>query len=513
MGRMKYDKTDLFILFGISLIVFLFLILIGVLSSYGYFIDELYYLSCSHRLAFGYIDQPPLSIFILYVNRILFGDSLFAIRWIPALTISATVFLTGIITKQLGGGRYAMVMSAIAVAGCPVYLLFGSFYSMNVFEIFIWTLIMYYTIRILKEDNPKYFIVIGLLLGLGLEMKHTMITYALGFIIGTTISRSRKLLWNKWFLFGLLTAFVILLPNIIWQLKNGMPSLEFYRNAMVNKNISTGPIGILAGQILFIGPIAFLLGICGLIFILINKDFVKYRLFGFTYLILLIILIVSQSSRPDRIAAIYPILFCAGGIAIEKYSQGVKYRIPEKAVLVLLIIGSIVTMPIAVAFLEPETEAAYLSSIGFKMSIEEGKRTEKIPQWISDRLGWKELAKDVSMVYMSLPPELRQNTVIVSSNYGEAGALELYAKDYPLPRVYSTHNSFHTWGPPSDSIKTFIAIRINRKDLEQRFEKVINAWTFRCEYCSHPQQSIPIYIARNPNFSIQKEWKNFKIYD
>ena len=193
---MKYNKTDLIILSGISIIIFLFLILTGVLSSYGYFIDELYYLSCSHRLAFGYVDQPPLSIFILYVNRILFGDSLLAIRWIPALTISATVFLSGIITKQLGGGRYAMVMSSVAVAGCPVYLLFGSFYSMNVFEIFIWTLIMYYTIRILKEDNPKYFIVIGLLLGMGLEMKHTMITYALGFIIGTTISRSRKLLWN-----------------------------------------------------------------------------------------------------------------------------------------------------------------------------------------------------------------------------------------------------------------------------------------------------------------------------
>jgi 4-amino-4-deoxy-L-arabinose transferase-like glycosyltransferase len=510
---MKYDKSDLFILLGISLIVFLFLILTGVLSSYGYFIDELYYLSCSHRLAFGYIDQPPLSIFILYVNRIIFGDSLLAIRWIPALTISATVFLSGQITKQLGGGRHAMVMSAIAVAGCPVYLLFGSFYSMNVFEIFIWTLIMYYTIRILKEENPKYFIVIGLLLGLGLEMKHTMITYALGFIIGMTISRSRKLLWNKWFLYGILTAFVLLLPNIIWQLKNGIPSLEFYRNAMINKNITTGPLGILAGQLLFIGPIAFLLGICGLIFLLINKDLVKYRLFGFAYLILFVLLTVSQSSRPDRIAAIYPILFCAGGIAVEKYSQRVKFRIPEKAVLFLLIIGTIVTTPIAVPFLEPEREAAYLSSIGYKMSIESGKRNDMLPQWIADRLGWKEFAKDVSMVYMSLPPELRQNTVIVSSNYGEAGALELYAKDYPLPKVYATHNSFHSWGPPSDSVKTYIAVFVDRKDLEQRFERVVDAKIFRCEYCSRPQQSIPIYIARNPNFSIEKEWKNFKIYD
>src|ERR1039457_1807877 len=381
-----YDKTDLIIIAGISFIVFLFLVLTGVFSSFGYFIDELYYLSCSHRLAFGYVDHPPLSIFSLYLNRIIFGDSLLAIRWIPALTLSATVFISGLITKQLGGGRYAMVITVIAVAACPVYLLFGSFYSMNSFEILIWTLIMFYTLRILREENPKYLLVIGLLLGFGLEMKHTMITYAAGLIIGASFSKSRKLIWNKWLLFGILTTFVLLLPNLIWQLKNGFPSLEFYRNAMINKNITTNPIGILIGQILFIGPIAFLVGISGLVFLLINKDIEKYRLFGFAYLILFVLLLISQSSRPDRIAAIYPILFAAGGIAIEKYSQRVKFRIPEKAILFLLIIGAIITTPIAVPFLAPETEAAYLSSIGYKMNIESGKRDEKLPQWIADRL-------------------------------------------------------------------------------------------------------------------------------
>jgi hypothetical protein len=509
----RYDKTNIIILFGISFIVFLFLILSGTLSAYGYFIDEPYYLSCSHRLAFGYIDHPPLSIFILFVNRIIFGDSLLAIRWIPAITLSATVFISGIITKQLGGGRYAMVMTVIAVAGCPVYLLFGSFYSMNPFEILIWTLIMFYTIRILREENPKYLMVLGLLIGLGLEMKHTMITYAAGLIIGAVLSKSRKLIWNKWLFYGLLIAFVLLLPNIIWQLKNGMPSLEFYRNAMINKNIATKPMGIIIGQILFIGPIAFLVGICGLVFLLVNKDFVKYRLFGFAYLILFVLLLISQSSRPDRIAAIYPILFAAGGIAVEKYSQNVRFRIPEKVILFLLIIGAIITTPIAVPFLAPKTEAAYLSSIGFKMNLESGKANELLPQWIADRLGWKEFAEEVSSVYMSLPPEERRNTVIVSTNYGEAGALEVYSKEYPLPLVFATHNSFHSWGPPSDSVKTYIAVFVDRKDIEKRFESVIEAKVHRCEYCSHQQQRIPIYVARGPKFSIEKEWKNFKIYD
>ena len=327
-------------------------------------------------------------------------------------------------------------------------------------------------------------------------MKHTMITYALGLIIGSIFNKSRKLIWNKWLIYGLIIAFVLILPNLIWQLKNGMPSLEFYRNAMIYKNIATDPLGIINGQILFIGPFAFLVGICGLVYLIVNKDLVKYRLFGYTYLILFILLILSQSSRPDRIAAIYPIIFAGGGIAIEKFSQRFRYRIPEKAVIILLITGMIITTPIAVPFLKPEVEAEYLSSIGYKMNIESGKMNEKLPQWIADRLGWKEFAKDVSSVYMSLPAELRRNTVIISTNYGEAGALELYSKDYPLPKVYATHNSFHTWGPPSDTIKTFIAVFVDRKDLEQRFEIVVDAKVSRCEYCSHQQQRIPIYIAR-----------------
>ena len=116
-------------------------------------------------------------------------------------------------------------------------------------------------------------------------------------------------------------------------------------------------------------------------------------------------------------------------------------------------------------------------------------------------------------MYLSLPPEERRNTVIVSTNYGEAGALELYSKNYPLPLVYATHNSFHSWGPPSDSVKTYIAVFVDRKDLEKRFESVIEAKIHRCEYCSRQQQRIPIYVARGPKFSMEKECKNFKIYD
>jgi hypothetical protein len=138
---------------------------------------------------------------------------------------------------------------------------------------------------------------------------------------------------------------------------------------------------------------------------------------------------------------------------------------------------------------------------------------EPIPQWLADRLGWKELAYDVAAVYHSLSPEEQRNAVIISTNYGEAGALDLYAPEFGLPRVFATHNSYHSWGPPPDSTRTFIGVYVSRADLVSRFDSVATAAIDTCADCTRPQQQIPISIARGPRFLISREWANFKIYD
>jgi hypothetical protein len=506
-------KTDLLILTGLSLCLFSYHMLTSTLSSYGYFIDELYYIACSKHLAFGYVDHPPLSILLLALSRRIFGDSMPALRLLPALAAAATVTMTGLTVHRLGGSRFAIIIAALAVIAMPVFLVMGSFYSMNAFEPLTWIVILYFIIRLVQEENVRYWLVIGLLMGIGLEIKHTMAVYTAALLGGMLLTGTRRLLWNRWFLWGALGCFLLLVPNLVWQGANGFPSVEFYRNAMVNKNLPRGPMNVVLDQILFSNPFAFPLWITGLVYLFVAQEGRKYRFLGWAYLILVAVMILSQSSRPDRIGAMYTVLFASGAVAIGKLRQSLAHRLVPVLMIALLVGGAAVVAPIMTPLLPPPVLKNYLSAIGFSFSLERGKMNEPIPQWLADRLGWRELAMDVARVYQGLPAEEQQNTVLVSTNYGEAGALELYGAEYGLPRVYATHNSYHHWGPPPDSIKTYIGVSVGRGDLEKRFESVFEAGLHTCEDCTRPQRTIPIYVARGPRFSITEEWVKFKIYN
>jgi 4-amino-4-deoxy-L-arabinose transferase-like glycosyltransferase len=506
-------RTDIVILSGLSFTLFLYLMLIAAFSGYGYFIDELYYIACSNRLAFGYVDHPPLSIALLALSRWLFGDSLLAVRLLPSLAAAGTVFLTGMMARRLGGNGMAAIIAALATIAAPVYLVMGSFYSMNVFEILIWTGILLLFIKLVQEEQPKYWLAIGLLMGLGLEMKHTMILYSLAVGAGLLLTSSRRFLWSKWLLAGMVVCVALIVPNLVWQFANGFPSAEFYRNAMVNKNIPTGPTKVVLQQILFINPLALPLWLAGLAYCLFSREAKTYRFFGWTFLVLLAVMILTQSSRPDRIASMYTILFALGGVAIARISIPIVRRLVVPAAVIILVAGIVLAAPIASPLLPPSALNNYLSTLGISFDIERGKRNEALPQWIADRLGWHELAAEVGKVYHALPPDEQRNAVIVSTNYGEAGALELYGPEFGLPPVYATHNSYFLWGPPSDSVKTYIAVFVNRRDIEQKFESVEEAGVQTCEYCTRPQQRIPIYVARGPRFAISAAWPGFKIYD
>ena len=506
-------KWDLRILAGLSFSIFLYQMFASSLSSYGYFIDELYYIACSKHLAFGYVDHPPLSIMILALSRWFLGDSMSAIRFLPALAGATNVFVTGLIVRRFGGSRLAIVIAALATIIVPVYLLMGSFYSMNAFEPLIWTSILYFVVRLVQEDDKKCWLAIGILMGIGMEMKHTMALYGIALILGMLVTNGRHFLRNKWFLWGVLGCFVLLLPNLIWQYLHGFPSLEFYKNAMANKNILRSPLNVVLDQVLYTNPATVPVWIAGFLYFFFSREGKRYLFLAWAYLLLLAVMVVSGSSRPDRIAAMYPVLFAAGAVAIEKIRRRSMQRYMTVSMVVVLAAGGVILAPVFTPVLPPALLRQYISALGLSFDIETGKRNEPLPQWLADRLGWRELAADVGVVYHTLSAEEQQNSIIVSTNYGEAGALELYGREFGLPRVFATHNSYHLWGPPPDSVRTYIGVFVNRRDLQGRFESVVEAGIHICEDCTRPQRRIPIYVARGPRFSISAEWANFKIYD
>ncbi len=509
----RLGKYDLLIPAVLSLALFFYHILTSAWSGYGYFIDEFYYIACSKHLAFGYVDHPPLSIILLALSRRILGDSIVAIRFLSSLAISATVFMTGLIVRQLGGSKIASVLAALAVIAMPVYQLMGSFYSMNAFEPLIWSSIVILVIRMVQSENARYWLAIGLMIGIGLEMKHTIVLYFAALIAGMLLTLSRRLLLNRWFFLGMAIALLLILPNLLWQALNGFPSVEFYRNAMLNKNIPTPPVKVVLDQILFANPFSFPLWIAGLGYFFLSHEGKKYQFFGWMSMLLLLVMIISGASRPDRIAAMYTALFAAGAVVIASIRIA-SFRTPATAVIVaMLLIGGMSALPVFTPLLSPSSTKSFISGLGLSLDVEQGKRGEPLPQWLADRLGWHELASDVSDVFHALPPQEQMNTVIISTNYGEAGALELYGPEFGLPHVFATHNSYHSWGPPSDSVHTFIAVFVNRNDLEKMFDTVVEAKVHTCSDCTRQQSLIPIYVVRGPHFSFKKEWPRFAIYN
>jgi hypothetical protein len=506
-----FYKNIYFPLFILSLTSFIFLMISATVRPYGFFIDEVYFIACSRRLAWGYIDQPPLSLFLLAPVIKLFGYDLMAIRVLPALAMAATVFMTGLLAKRLGGGVVSMLLSGLAVAFLPIFLVFASFYSMNAYEPLIVVSVIFFMVKMAQEEDPRYWLHVGILSGLGLMMKHTFVLYGFALVLGVLISGKRRLLVSKWLLWGGLACFVIVLPNLIWQAVNGFPSLELYSNSFSSKNIEKGYFEVVLEQVLFVNPAGFPLWLTGLIALMLRKG-KTYRFMLFAYLFLIILMVAGRSSRPDRIVSIYIFLLAYGAVAIEQYLRQAWLRVTQAAVAVLLIIGAVVMSPIFCPLMPPAQLKQHISRLGLKIEIEEGKRGEPIPQWLADRIGWEEMAAEVSEVFHNLPEAERKNCVLVSDNYGHAGAMEIYAEKFELPPVYGTHNSFHSWGPPSDSVKTYIGVDIDAEGARQLFETVEVAATVYCPDCTRPQHEVPIYVMRNPVVSIEKMWPEFKEY-
>src|SRR5947207_4644540 len=289
--RRSSAEPILIILFSVvALLVHLLTI-----GRYGYFRDELYYIACGRHLAFGYVDQPPLSIVLLRLSQILLGNSLFAIRFLPALAGAATVAMTGLIARELGGRRWAV---ALACAGslCALFnLAVGNFFSMNAFEPLFWMGCIYLLVRIINGGSPILWLWFGVLVGLGLENKHSTAFFAVGIFVALLLTSERRHFGEKWIWFGGLIAFAIALPNILWQAQHHWPTYELLRNiAHSEKNVALSPVQFIVQQIVFMNPGTLPLWLAGLCWVLGSLDGGRYMGLGFLYRVVLAVFVFWQ---------------------------------------------------------------------------------------------------------------------------------------------------------------------------------------------------------------------------
>lgn len=494
---------------GIKILIHLF-----VGEGYGYFRDEFYYLACSRNLAWGYVDHPPLSVFLLRLWTGIAGESAAAIRLLPAMAGAATVFLAGRIAGQLGGGLFARILAMTASLAAPAYLGVSAYVSMNAFDVLIWAAAASLLIRILKDGSSRLWLLMGLLLGLGLLNKISILWLGAGLFAGLILTgEGRKHLRTPWPWLAGGVAALVFLPHILWQVANGWPTLEFIRNATSDKMVEITPIRFLLSQIRMMNPLNLPVWLAGLGFLLLSPRALRFRILGFTYLAVAAILILNGTSRAGYLGPAYTMLLAAGGVILEEAFRkrgGMPARV---AALSLLAAGGATLAPFALPILPVETYVRYASALGIGPSTEERKELAQLPQHYADMHGWESIVEEVGRVYRKLPEEDRARAVIFTYNYGEAGALELLGRPYDLPPVLSGHNNYWLWGPRGASGEVVIIIGGSEEGHLRRYAGVEAAGRTDCGYCMPYENGQTIWVARGLQEPVEVAWPRLKHYD
>ena len=482
----------------------------NTLGGYGYFRDELYYIACSKRLAAGYVDQPPLSIFFLAVARRVLGDSVWAIRLVPAVLSGVSAALVGLLARRMGGGRAAIVLASLAFIAAPQILGFHTYYSMNSFDIAFWLLAVHALLGAAERGDLGRWLLLGLVLGLGLLNKTSVLWLGAG--VGAAILLSgqlRRQLATPGPYAAAALALALFTPFVIWNAQHGWAHLEFMRNATEGKYSSLTRTRFLADQFLVMNPLTYLISLPGLAWCLAHREARRWRPVGILFLTVFVVLLVNPHTKAEYMAAAYPMLFASGGVAVELVRQ--PRRIAGVWILSgLLVVSGAILAPLAMPVLPVDTYVRYASALGMTPSTAENLELADLPQFFADMHGWEELAQDVSQAYLTIPEAERTTTVSLVSNYGQAGALELYAARYPLPRVICNHNSYWVWGVGPTPVTTFIRLGGDREGHLKNYGDVTPAGTHTCEHCMPYEDNLNIFIARDRRVPIEQAWPEVK---
>jgi len=495
----------------LALLAFLFHAIANALGFYDYFRDEFYYIACSDHLAWGYVDHPPLSIFLLWITRLFLGDSLFAIRLLPAIASAGLVFLTGTITRELGGNPRSQFLASLAVLIAPIYLVLCDFYSMNAFEPLFWMGAVLIFIRIVKTENQKLWLAFGALAGLGLQNKHGMAFFGIAVVAGLLAGTHRKQILSRWMWYGGALAALIALPNIIWQAAYGWPTVEFSQNATQFKNAPMSPVEFFFMQAIFQNPLTFPMWFIGLGALFLHKDLKAYRLFGIAYMFLFA-LFVLQRGKPYYLSPIYPLLFAAGAIVFEDFFVRRSLGWLRNAYLTILILGGITSVLIFLPVLPVETYLRVSSALNLSNIKTERHGDTQLQQVLADRFGWREMTATVARVYKSLPAGDQAKAVIYTQNYGQAGAIDFFGKEYNLPPAVSGHNNYWLWGMRGRSGEIFITVGGNAHDHAHSFASVDSVAFHSNPYAMPYETNLTIFVCRGPKLPIEELWARTKGY-
>ena len=483
-------------------------------NRYGYFRDELYFLDLARHLDWGYVDCAPL-IAVYTKIALLLGGSLPVLRSLAAVAGAARVALTILLAREIGGRRFAQGLAGLCALAAPIYFGVDSILTMNGFESLFWMGCVLLVIRIVRTGDSRLWIWFGMLVGLGLENKHSTLLFGGAVAVALLLSPERRELLKPWIWLAGGIALLLFLPNILWQIRHGFPTLEDLENVRrTGKNVVLSPLEFVGQQILLLHPLLFPIWLVGLVSFLFGR-LSRLRVLGWIYVVLLAVMIAAKAKN-YYLAPIYPMLFASGAVAVESWlarrpwSRGRLW--PQIALGMFVAAAGAILAPAILPILPPDKLLAYQRSLGIAPPKTEVRHEGPLDQRLGDQFGWQELVADVAKVYHALPPEERARTGIFASNYGEAGALHLFGPAYGLPPAICAHQNHFLWGPQGFQGDALIWLQWGRRGIEQRCRSVEQVGEH-----FHPwgmaEENRPIYLCRGLRAPLQELWPGLKLFN
>jgi len=467
-------------------------------GRYGFHRDELQVLSDARHLDWGFVPYPPFTPFVERIGLSIFGLSLVGLRLFSVIAQAILIVMTGLMARELGGGRLAQVTAALAVALSTLPMFEGTEFQYTTFDNLWWVLIAYFVIRLLKTENPRWWVAIGATLGVGFLTKYTIGFYLCGMLGGLVLTRARRYLASPWFWGGMALGLAICSPNIVWQVRHDFISLHFLQH-IHKRDVSEGRAnGFWRAQFwICTNMVAAPLWIAGLLGYLRDR---RYRMLAWMYLIPLVLYVVGKG-RGYYLGGAYPMLMAMGAVMGARW-VGSLAKMPRRAVEAVFFAALVGWGLFMGAMIFPVASSGAL----MKFALENNGD-------LREEIGWDELVKTVAQIRDSLPPEQQKNVGVAVRNYGEQGAIEMLGPAYHLPSPVSGINSSWLRGYPEPTPTTLIVLGSTREQADKLFNS--------CRLAGHNGNSLgvkneesedhpDIFVCGGPRLPWPEFWKEYQ---
>jgi 4-amino-4-deoxy-L-arabinose transferase-like glycosyltransferase len=445
-------------------------LLVATIDRYGYHRDELYFRVLAGRPAWGYVDQPPLTPMLAKLGIAVFGDHLWNIRIPSILCALAILLLVVLLSREFGGGTGAQVLAA-AGSCCSLVLVAGHLLSTATVDLVVWLLVILFAVRALLRGQPRWW------------------------LAGLLIAGPRAELRNPWLWAGAGITLMLAVPNLVYQVTHDWPQAKMAAAVSRNKG-SDDRVMLLPFQFLLLGPPLVPIWIAGWVGLFRAPRWRAVRAFAWAYPVVLLLVLVT-GGQPYYPLGLLLALYAAGCVSTAGWAAD---RTGRRALLAAglalnVAVSVLVALPVLPVRSLPAGVAALNSTLG-------------------DSIGWPAYVRQVAGVYRSLPAADRAVAVIVTGNYGEAGAIDRYGHAYGLPVVYSGHSELYRFGPPPDTATVVLFVGYDREE--------VAGWFADCAELTrldngvgvdNEEQDNPVFVCRQPHQPWHELWPQLQHYD